>query len=98
MLKVQHIKDIANILADSVSRLKAVELYHDLDFQNSQLKLGTTFEPSSPVKHATHTPIEVHENFIKLNIETLAQNHTVAQIDQCKLSLRGMHPQKMSLI
>ena len=29
-VKLQHIKGIANILADSVSRLKAVGLNHDL--------------------------------------------------------------------
>ena len=33
-VRVHHIKGIANILADSVSRLRAVGLYHDLDFQN----------------------------------------------------------------
>ena len=30
-VKVQHIKGIANILADPISRLKAVGLYHDID-------------------------------------------------------------------
>ena len=31
-VKLQHVKGIANILAESVSRHKAVGLYHDLDF------------------------------------------------------------------
>ena len=30
-VKVQHIKGIANILADSVAALKAVGVYHDID-------------------------------------------------------------------
>ena len=46
--KVQHIIGIANILADSVSRLKAVGLYHNLSFQNSQPELGTPFQPILP--------------------------------------------------
>ena len=47
-VKLQHIKCIANILADSVSRLKAVGLYHDLDLQKNQADLGTAFEPLPP--------------------------------------------------
>ena len=35
-VKVQHIKGIANILADSVSRLRAIGLYYDLDFKDGQ--------------------------------------------------------------
>ena len=42
-VKLQNIKGTANILADSVSRLKAVGLYHNLDFQKSQPDLGTPF-------------------------------------------------------
>ena len=71
-VKVQHIKCIANILADSVSRFKAVGLYHDLDFQNGEPELRTPLEPL-PLEQATHTPITVHEIFIKPNIETLAK-------------------------
>ena len=71
---VHHIKGIANILADSLSRLKAVELYHNLDFQNSQPKLWTPFEPLLPMQQTNHTPIIVHEIFIKPNVETLAKN------------------------
>ena len=35
-IKVQHIKGIANVLADPVSRLRAVGLYHDLDLKDHQ--------------------------------------------------------------
>ena len=89
---VQHIKGIVNTLADSVSRLKAVGLYHDLNFQNIQPELGRPFEPLPSVKQATHTPIEIHKHFIKPNIETLAQNYTAAQIDQPKLSIENASP------
>ena len=34
LVKVQHVKEIAYVLTDSVSRLRAVGLYHDLDFRN----------------------------------------------------------------
>ena len=43
-VKVQHIKGIANILADSVSRLRAVGLYHNLDFKDNFQELKTPFE------------------------------------------------------
>ena len=35
-VKVQHIKGIANILVDSVSRLKAVGIYHDINSEDHQ--------------------------------------------------------------
>ena len=41
-VKVQHIKGIANVLADSVSRLKMVGLYHDIDFRDHQVGLHCT--------------------------------------------------------
>ena len=44
-VKLHFIKGIANILADSVSRHKAVRIYHDLDFQKSEPDFGTPFEP-----------------------------------------------------
>ena len=44
-VKLQHIKDIANILADCVIRFKADGLYHDMDLQKSQSDFGTHFEP-----------------------------------------------------
>ena len=54
-------KVIAYIIPDSVSRLRTVGLYHDLDFKDGQQELGTPFEPLSPVEQSTHTPIEVQE-------------------------------------
>ena len=55
-VKVQHNKGIAYILADSVSRLRAVGLYHDLNFEDGQQEPGTPFEPLAPVEQSTHTP------------------------------------------
>ena len=53
-VKVQHIKGIANILADSVSRLRAVGLYHDLDFK----KVNRNLEyHSSPCPLLSNQPI-----------------------------------------
>ena len=63
-VKVQHIKGTANIL--SLSRLRAVGLYHDLDFKNGQQELGTPFEPLPPVEQSTHKPIEVQEILLHL--------------------------------
>ena len=56
---------MANILADSVSRLRAAGLYHDLDFKDGKQEIRTLFEPLTPVEQSTHTPIEVHQFFIK---------------------------------
>ena len=89
---MQHIKGLANILADSVSRLKAAGLYHDLAFQVSQAELGTPFELLPPMEQGTCTPITEHEIFIKPNVETLAKWFTVAQIENPKLSLEDISP------
>ena len=43
LVKVQHIKVIANVLGDSVSRLRAVGLYHDLDIKDHQQELSLPF-------------------------------------------------------
>ena len=43
-INVQHIKGIASILAESVPRIRAVGLYHDLDFKDGQQELSTPFE------------------------------------------------------
>ena len=91
-LKVQHIKNIAIILADSVSRLKAVGLYHDLDFQNSQPELGTTFETLPPMEQATHTPVTVHKISIEPNVKTLAKQFTISQIGNPDISLEDVSP------
>ena len=59
-----HTNGIANILADSVSRLKAVVIYHDIDPGDYQQELSTPFEPLPLVEPVTHTPLEVNEIFI----------------------------------
>ena len=56
-VKVQNIKGIANILADSVSRLKAVGIYHDIDSNDHQHEFSTPLEPLPPVEPVTHTTI-----------------------------------------
>ena len=65
-VKVQHIKGISKIIPDSLSRLRAGGLYHNLDFMDSQQELSIPFEPLSLVKHSTHTPIEVHRRSLSL--------------------------------
>ena len=68
-IKAQHIKGMANTLADSVSRLRAVGLYHNLNFMDCQHEFSSPFEPLPPVDHATHTPTHINEFFIEPNIE-----------------------------
>ena len=80
-IKLQYIKGIANILADSVSRLKAVGLYHDLDFQKSQPDLGTPFEPLPPVEQAMYSTIVVCNISVKNKAETLEKQVTTLQTD-----------------
>ena len=48
-VKVQDIKRIANVLADSVSRLRAVGLYHNLDSKDHQQGFSSPFEPLPPI-------------------------------------------------
>ena len=90
---MQHIKRIANILTDSVSRLRAVGLYHELDFKDHQQELSAPFESLSPLQQSTHTPIEVNGIFIAPDIENLTQNYDtlkallVTQADEARLSL-----------
>ena len=43
-VKVQHTKGVANILADSVWRLRAAGLYHNLDFKYNFQELKTPFK------------------------------------------------------
>ena len=94
----QHIKGIANVLADSVSRLRAVGLYHDLQSKDYQQEFSSPFKPLSPVKQSTHMPIEVIEIFIALDIEKLTQNYDAlhdlltAQMDKAELSLENASP------
>ena len=72
-VEFQHIKGIANILADSVSKLKAVGIYNDIDSDDHQHEFSTPFEPLPPVEPVTHTPLEVNEVVITSDIERLAQ-------------------------
>ena len=66
---------------------------YNLDFKYGQQELGTPFEPLPLVEQSTHIPIEVHEIFIKPNLENLAQNYNtlktlpVTQTEESKLSL-----------
>ena len=57
-VKVQHIKGIATVLADSVSRLRVVGLYHNLDSKDFQQEFSSPFEPLPPVEQVTHMPIQ----------------------------------------
>ena len=50
-VKVQQIKGIANVLADSVSRLKALGLYHDLYFKDHQQEFSAPFSPYILLSH-----------------------------------------------
>ena len=54
----------------TVSRLRAVGLYHDLDLKDHQQEF-VPFEPLPPVKPMTHMPLEVNEVFIAPNKEKL---------------------------
>ena len=84
---MKHIKGIANILADSGSRLKGVGLYHDLDFQNSQPGFCTPFQPLLPVEQVTHASITVHKHFTKPNVGTLGKQFMVSQIENPDIPL-----------
>ena len=93
--KVQHTKEIANVLADSVSRLRTVGLCHDLDSKDHQQEFRISFEPLPHVQQVTHMPIEVKEIFIAHNIGKLTQNcdalheFPTAQMDKAVLSLEN---------
>ena len=90
-VKGQHIK--ANILVDSVLRLRAVGLYHDPDFKDHQQKFSAPFEPLPSVEPVTDILLEVNEILIAPNIEKPVQNYNTlhdlptAQTDEAKLSL-----------
>ena len=90
MHKMKNINGIANILADSVSRLKAAGLYHDLDFPKSQPDLGTPFEPLPSIGQAMHSPIVVHKICIKNNVETIEKQVTNQQTDYPNLPLEDI--------
>ena len=99
MCQSKHFNGIANILADSVSRLRAASLYHDLDFKDNLQELGTPFQPLPPVEQSTHTLTEIHKIFIKPDIENPTQNYDTQdnlpaiQSEESKLSLDNATPQ-----
>ena len=62
-VKVQHIKGITNVLPDSVSRLRAVGLYHDLNSKNPLQEFSSPFELLPLVELVTHMPIHVNGIF-----------------------------------
>ena len=95
----QQIKGTANVLADSVSRLRAVGLYHDIDLKDCQQEFSTPSEPLPPVEPTSHMLLEVNEVFIAPNIEKLSQTDdtlhelsTGQTIDDVKLSLENASP------
>ena len=55
-VKVRHIKAVANILADSLSGIRAVGLYHELDFKHGQQKFRTPFKPLPPLSYQPIPP------------------------------------------
>ena len=89
---------MANVPADSVSRLRAVGLYHDIDSKDQQHKFSAPFEPLIPDKAATHMLLEVNEVFIvpiigkKLmqTYDTLHDLPTGQANDDIKLSLENV--------
>ena len=98
-IKVHHFKGIANVLADSVSRLRAVGLYHDIDLKDHQQEISAPFEPLPPVEPATHMLFEVNETFIVPNVENLTQTYDELHdlppgqtTDDVKLSLENVSP------
>ena len=97
-VEVQHIKGIANVLADSVSRLRAIGLYHDPNSKDLQQKCSSPFEPLPPVEQVIHMTIEVNEIFIESDIEKLKQKYDAlhdlltAQIGKAELSLENTSP------
>ena len=98
-VKVQHIKGIANFLANSVLRLKAVGLFHDIDSNDNQQEFSTPFEPLLPVLPVMHMPLEVNEVFTALDIERLMQTYdtlhespTEQNNDDVKLPLENALP------
>ena len=68
-------------------RLRAVGLYHGLDFKDHQQEFSAPFEPLPPV--------EVNEIFIAPDIEKLTQMMThcmTVQMDETKLTLENASP------
>ena len=74
-IKVQHIKEIANVLSDSVSRLRAVGLCHILDSKDHQQEFSSPFEPLHSVEQVTDMSIQINKILIAPHIEKLATNY-----------------------
>ena len=93
-VKVQHIKGIANVLSDSLSRLRAVGLYHDLNSKDGQQEFSSPFEPLPPVEQATHMPIEVNEIFIEPGIEKQTKNYdALADLPTVQMENANLSPE-----
>ena len=99
-VKVQHKKRIVNILADSVSRLTAVGIYHDIDSNDHEQEFSTPFKPLPPVEPVIHTLLEVNDAVINSDIERLMQAYdtlndppTAQSGDDVNLSLKMHQPQ-----
>ena len=89
-VKVQNIKSIANVFADSASRHRAVGLYHDIDLKDYQHEFSAPFES---------LPLEVNKAFITPNIKKCTQTYnalhdlpTGQTNDDVKLSLQNTLP------
>ena len=69
-----------------------------LDLDNLQ-ELRKPFEPLPPIEQSTHTPIDIHEIFIKPNLENLMQNYDIQnnlsaiQSEESKLFLDNASPE-----
>ena len=74
----------------TVSRLKAVGLYRDLDFQQNQPDFGTPFELLPPIENAMHAPIAVHEISVESIEETLEKQVITPQTEYPELSLEDI--------
>ena len=85
-VNIQHIKSIAYVLGESVSRLTAVGLYHD-----GQHEFISSFEPSPPVEQVTRMLIDIFEIFIAPDIEKLTNYcdalHDLPTVQMAKASL-----------
>ena len=82
----------------TLSRLRAVGLYHDHNSKDHQQEFHSPFEPLPPVEQMTCMPIEVNEIFIAPDIEKLAKNYdtlhnvSTVQTDKANLSLENASP------
>ena len=64
--------------ADSVSMLKEIGLYHDIDLKDHHQEFSTPFESLPPIEPVTHMPVEVNEVFIASDIERF-----ITQLTHC---------------